>query len=82
MDSTKGSCKVHAWRKEGRRKEEEEKDGPLIRRGPIRPALLIGIKWGCIGTIGTLYGLDQGFMQGSCVEEGGRKEEGRRKTGP
>ena len=27
----------------GRRKEE--KDGPLIRRGPIRPALLIGMKW-------------------------------------
>ena len=33
-------------------------------------------------TIGTFYGLDQGFMRGSCVEEG-RKEEGRRrKTGP
>ena len=36
MDLTKGSCKVHAWRrrKEGRRKEgrrKEEKDGPLIR---------------------------------------------------
>ena len=28
MDLTKGSCKVHAWRKEGRK---EEKDGPLIR---------------------------------------------------
>ena len=26
----------------GRKEEEEEKDGPLIRRGPIRPALLIG----------------------------------------
>jgi len=50
MDLTKGSCEVHAWRKEeGRRKEggrrKEEKNGPLIRRGPIRPALLIGIKW-------------------------------------
>ena len=36
-------------------------------------------------TIGTYYGLDQGFMQGSCVEEG-RKEEGERwapnKAGP
>ena len=35
---------------EGRRKEEEEeKDGPLIRLGPRRPALLSGIKWECIG---------------------------------
>ena len=25
--------------------------------------------------IGTFYGLDQGFMRGSCVEEGTRKEE-------
>ena len=35
-------------KEEGRRKEggrKEEKNGPLIRRGPIRPALLIGIKW-------------------------------------
>ena len=24
--------------------------------------------------VGTYYGLDQGFMQGSCVEEEGRKE--------
>ena len=50
MDLTKGSCEVHAWRKEeGRRKEgRKEKNGPLIRRGPIRPALLIGIKWECV----------------------------------
>ena len=58
-------------RKEGERKAPN-------KAGPIRPPLLIGIKWGCIGTIGTLYGLDQGFMRGSCVEEGGRKEEGRK----
>ena len=47
MDLTKSSWEVHAWRKEeGRRKEgRKEKNGPLIRRGPIRPALLIGIKW-------------------------------------
>ena len=31
MDLTKGSCEVHAWRKEGRKEEEEEKNGPLIR---------------------------------------------------
>ena len=60
----------------GRRKE---KDGPLIRLGPRRPALLIGKIWECIGTLGIYYGLDQGFMQGSCVEEGRRR---RRKTGP
>ena len=35
-----GSCV-----EEGRK---EEKDGPLIRRGPKRPALLIGIKWECL----------------------------------
>ena len=51
MDLTKGSCKVHACRKEGRKEEEEEeKDGPLIRLGPRRPALLIGKIWECIGT--------------------------------
>ena len=33
MDLTKGSCKVHAWRRKEGRKEgrKEEKDGPLIR---------------------------------------------------
>ena len=37
MNMHQGSCEVHAWRrKEGRRKEEE-KDGPLIRLGPMRP---------------------------------------------
>ena len=42
MDLTKGSCEVHAWRKEegGRRR----KTGPN-KAGPIRPPLLIGIKW-------------------------------------
>ena len=54
---------------EGRRKEggrkEEEKDGPLIRLA----SLINGIKLECLGTLGTYYGLDQGFMQGSCVEE-------------
>ena len=33
MDLTKSPYKVHAWRKE----EEEEKDEPLIRHGPMRP---------------------------------------------
>ena len=78
MDLTKGSCEVHAWRKEeGRRKEgRKEKNGPLIRRGPIRPALLIGIKWECIETIGTYYGLDQG----SYLEEEEEEEEGERRA--
>ena len=83
MDLTKGSCKVHAWRKEGR-KEEEEKDGPLIRLGPRRPALLIGKIWECIGTLGTYYGLNQGFILGA-GGGGGRKEGERRapnKAGP
>ena len=47
MDITK----VHTRR---RRKEgRKEKDGPLIRLGPRRPALLIGKIWECIGTLGT-----------------------------
>ena len=73
MDITK----VHT-----RRKEEEEgrkeKDGPLIRLGPRRPALLIGKIWECIGTLGIYYGLDQGFMLGS--GGGGGRKEGRRKA--
>ena len=53
---------------EGRRRKK--KDGPLIRLArPRRPPLSIGIKWGCIRTIGICYGLDQGFILG-----GGRKE--------
>ena len=32
-------------------------------------ALLIGIKWGCLWTLGTSYGLDQGFILG----EGGER---------
>ena len=43
-----GGRKEEGRRKEGGRRKEE-KNGPLIRRGPIRPALLIGIKWECIG---------------------------------
>ena len=35
------------------------------------PALLIGIKWGCLGTLGTFYGLDQGFILGE--GEGGER---------
>jgi len=62
----------------GGRKEEEEKDGPLIRLGPRRPALLIGKIWECIGTLGIYYGLDQGFMLGS--GGGGGRKEGRRKA--
>ena len=61
----------------GRKEEEEEKDGPLIRLGPRRPALLIGKIWECIGTLGIYYGLDQGFMLGS--GGGGGRKEGRRK---
>ena len=61
------------------RKEEEEKDGPLIRRGPIRPALLIGKIWECRGTLGIYYGLDQGFMLGS--GGGGGRKEGRKEKG-
>ena len=74
MDITK----VHTRRKE--EEEEEEKDGPLIRLGPRRPALLIGKIWECIGTLGIYYGLDQGFMLGS--GGGGGRKEGRRKMGP
>ena len=75
MDLTK----VHT-----RRRKEEGGGGGGERRapnkaGPMRPPLLNGIKWGCIGTIGTTYGLDQGSY--SEEEEGGRKEEGRRKEG-
>ena len=43
MDLTKGSCEVHAWRK-----EEGERRAPN-KAGPIRPPLLNGIKWECIG---------------------------------
>ena len=60
MDITK----VHTRRKEeeggGRRKEE--KDGPLIRLGPRRPALLIGKIWECIGTLWTYYRLKNYFF--------------------
>ena len=42
----------------GRRKE---KYGPLIRYGPMRPPLLIGIKWECkdmgMGYIGHVMGI-------------------------
>ena len=39
MNMHKGSCEVHAWRRKegGRRRRKEEKDGPLIRLGPMRP---------------------------------------------
>ena len=52
----------------------------------MRPPLLNGIKWECIGTLGTYYGLDQGSYSEE-EEEGGRrrKEEGGRrkeKDGP
>ena len=77
MDLTKGSCEVHAWRKEEGGGGERRAPN---KAGPMRPPLLNGIKWECIETIGTYYGLDQGFMQGSCVEEEGRKE-GRKEGG-
>ena len=62
-----------------RRKEEEEGERRAPNKaGPMRPPLLNGIKWGCKGTIGTNYGLDQGSYS---EEEGGRRKEegGRRK---
>ena len=49
---------VHTRRKEGRK----EKDGPLIRLGPRMPALLIGKKLDCIGTLWTYYGLKNYFF--------------------
>ena len=68
--------KVHTRRKEGGRKEgrRKEKDGTLLILGPRRPALLIGKIWEYLGTIGTYYGHDQGFMLGSGGGGGGRKE--------
>ena len=54
MDITK----VHTRRKE-EEEEEEEKDGPLIRLGPRRPALLIGK---IFGTLWTYYGLKNYFF--------------------
>ena len=60
----------------GRRRKE--KDGPLIRRGPIRPALLIGIKWKCIGH--GLQGHIMDLTKGSCEVHAWRKEE--EKDGP
>ena len=45
MDLTKGSCEVHAWRKEGgRRKEEGGERRTPNKAGPMRPPLLNGIK--------------------------------------
>ena len=63
----------------GRRKEEGERRAPN-KAGPMRPPLLNGIKWGCKGTIGTNFGLDQGPY--SEEEEGGGRRRRRRKTGP
>ena len=75
MDLTK----VHT-----RRRRKEEGGGGGERRapnkaGPKRPPLLNGIKWGCKGTIGTNYGLDQGSYSEEEEGGGGRR---RRKTGP
>ena len=50
------------------------------KAGPMRPPLLNGIKWECIGTLGTYYGLDQGSY--SEEEEEEEEEGGRRKMGP
>ena len=66
----------------GRRRKEEEGGGERRapnKAGPIRPPLLNGIKWGCKGTIGTNYGLDQGSYSEEEEGGGGRR---RRKTGP
>ena len=63
----------------GRRRKEEEGGGERRapnKAGPIRPPLLNGIKWECIGTLGTYYGLDQG----SYSEE--EEEEEEEKDGP
>ena len=57
----------------GGRRRKEEKDGPLIRLGPRRPTLLNRIKWGCKGTIGTNYGLDQGSYSEEEEEEEGER---------
>ena len=40
--------------------EEGEEEGPSPNKARTYEAiaLIIGIKWGCIGTIGTYYGLD------------------------
>ena len=81
MDLTK----VHTRRRrkeEGggrRRKEEGERRAPN-KAGPMRPPLLNGIKWGCKGTIGTNYGLDQGSYSEEEEEGGGRRKE--EKDGP
>ena len=61
MDLTK----VHTRR----RKEGGERRAPN-KAGPMRPPLLNGIKWECIGTLETYYG-----HNGSPYSEEGRKEE-------
>ena len=43
-------------------RRRKEKDGPLIRLGPRRPALLIGKILECIGTLWTYYGLKNYFF--------------------
>ena len=50
----------------------------------MRPPLLNGMKCGYIGTIWTIYGLDQGpYSEEEEEEEGGRrKEEEEEKDGP
>ena len=64
MDLTKGSCKVHAWRKEGGERRAPNKAGPM------RPPLLNGKIWECIGTLGIYYGLDQWLILGGGVGSG------------
>ena len=47
----------------------------------MRPPLFNGIKWGCKGTIGTNYGLDQGSYSEE-EEGGGRRRKEEEKDGP